>query len=46
MNRLGEQVGTIRDDLRGEINTLRNDRSEFYRTQGQHEVRLDNLEKE
>jgi len=56
MNRMREEIGTVRDDLRGEIGAVRDDlrreigavrdeQREFYRTLGQHEIRFDNLEK-
>ena|SRR5271154_430841 len=42
---LRSEIGSVRDNLRREIGVVRNDQREFYHTLGQHETRLDNLEK-
>jgi len=44
-NRLDAKIDSLRHDIGGKIDGLRSDMREFYRTLGQHESRLDNLEK-
>jgi uncharacterized membrane protein len=43
--RLDAKIDALRLDLSGQINELRNDIKEFYRTLGQHDARLDALER-
>jgi hypothetical protein len=53
--RISTEVSSLRGDIQGlrndmdkmrdSIEQIRNDQREFYRTLGQHEVRLENLEK-
>jgi hypothetical protein len=43
---LTSKIDALRGDLTGQINGLRDDIKEFYRTLGQHDVRLDALERE
>jgi hypothetical protein len=44
--KLDGKMDALRGDLSGQINGLRDDIKEFYRTLGQHDVRLDALERE
>jgi hypothetical protein len=44
-NRLDAKIDSLRHNIEGKIDGLRSDMREFYRTLGQHEARLDNLEK-
>ncbi|MBB6145421.1 hypothetical protein HNQ77_003382 [Silvibacterium bohemicum] len=39
------KIDGLRTDLTGQINGLRDDIKEFYRTLGQHDARLDALER-
>lgn len=43
--RLDAKIDALRLDLSGQINELRSDIKEFYRTLGQHDARLDALER-
>jgi len=44
-NRLDAKIDSLRHHIEGKIDGLRSDMREFYRTLGQHEARLENLEK-
>jgi hypothetical protein len=43
--RLDAKIDSLRADLTAQINELRDDIKEFYRTLGQHDIRLDALER-
>ena len=44
-DRLESQVGSRMDRLEARLDRIKADLREFYRTLGQHDARLDNLEK-
>ena len=46
--RIAGEINGVRSEiskLRDEVTAIRSDQREFYRSLGQHEIRLDNLEK-
>ena len=43
--KIDSKIDGLRADIEAKIDALRSDMREFYRTLGQHEARLDNLEK-
>ena len=45
MDRIETEMGAIRSDVVRQLLALESDLRQFYRTLGQHDVRLDNLEK-
>ncbi|MFT4114681.1 hypothetical protein [Silvibacterium sp.] len=45
-NKIDSKVDGLRADLTAQINELRDDIKEFYRTLGQHDARLDALERQ
>ncbi len=42
---LGGKIDRIQSDLAGRIDRMQSDLAQFYRTLGQHDARIDNLEK-
>ena len=42
---LSGRIDRINDDLSGRIDRISDDMKQFYRTLGQHDARLDNIEK-